>query len=80
MTDADEIENYARSVIAKMAVQHYAEAEKLIIAAVAERQCNPEDLMLEVRYDGSILRVRPITDEERWLDWHSNNHGWNTTG
>lgn len=77
--EADEIERYTRDVTGRMVAAHWAEAEKLIAAAIADGKCKPSDLMLEVRRDGSPIRVRGITDEERWLEWQSSNHGWNTT-
>jgi hypothetical protein len=71
-----EPEDYMRRVVNMMVRQHYQEAEKLIEAAIAEHKCKPSDLMLDVKWDGTVLRARLITDEERWLDWQSNNHGW----
>jgi hypothetical protein len=38
--------------------------------------CGVDDLTLEI-YMGGIWRVRYLPHREtRWLDWHSDNHGW----
>lgn len=41
--------------------------------------CGVEDLRLEIFVDGG-WRIVHISQEERWLDWHSNNHGWERWG
>lgn len=34
-----------------------------------------DELMIERNWKG-VFKVRVITPEERWLNWHSDNHGF----
>lgn len=56
--------------------EKYGQLESQISNAIAEHKCRPDDIMIEHSYMDGEFRVRLITDEERWLDWQSQNHGW----
>lgn len=68
-------EEYVRGVLNRC-LENHAERLRDTIAWASQRYaCAIEDLTIELSPRGEILRVRPATPDERWLNWHSDNHG-----
>ena len=59
-------------------VAEQKETDSAIAEFMEETGCSRDDVRLELRnpFGPRKYTCRLITPEERWIDWFSDNHGW----